>query len=198
MPILLNADGDLSSVTHTYPSLTDQRVLTSNLDVEDLYTFEGLRYEVEFDEVLASNEVQYIMYQMPPLSSGYIVGLSSRNWKSLNGAAEMEILWDTSGITLGDSLTIFNSNRNSANTGNMTVNLITGTPTSDGIIREKDFLTGSGTGSNSSGSISPSLGLRLYSPDSFFVFKLTNTHSSSNRIKVTYSWVEIPVEFINL
>jgi hypothetical protein len=166
--------------------------------LNDITTFEGSRYEVEFDSILGQGEVQYIMYQMPPLSSGVIVGLNSRGFKSLNGGAEMEILWDTTGITLGAPLPIFNSNRNSTNTGEMVVNLITGTPTTDGTIRERDFLTSLGAGSNSSGSISPALGLRLYSPDSFFVFKLTNTHNSANRIKVTYSWLEIPVETLRL
>jgi hypothetical protein len=200
MSIIVSNYPELDKVSRGYDSLVMERLLATTIDYNDMATFEGDRYEVEFDATVVSgvNGFQYIMYQMPPLSSGVIVGLSNRTFKTLNGECDLKILWDTTGTTLGAALPIFNDNRNSIKTPQMQVNLITGTPTTDGIIREGDFVTGTGTGANSSGSISPSLGLRLYSPDSFFVAKLTNLHNASNRIKITYSWIEIPISDLKL
>ena len=181
-----------------YSFLKQPRVLTSSLSYVDLSTLEGVRYEVYFDKVFATGETQYILYQFPPASSGVLVGLSNRTFKSLNGEAEISILWDTAGMVLGDSLTLFNANRNLNMPALTEVNVLTGVPTTEGIVRETDFLTGGGSGSNSSGSISPSLGLRLYSADSFFVAKVTNLHSQTNRIHLEYSLLEIPSISFNI
>ena len=182
----------------TFSFLSNKRTPTANIDYVDVTTFEGSRYEVYFDDTLTSGASQYIMYQFPPLSSGVLVALSNRSFKSLNGSAEITILWNTTGYTLGAPLTTFNTNRNSTRTSETQVNLITGVPTDEGLIRESDFLTSTGVGSNSSGSISPSLGLRVYSPESFFVAKVTNLHSQVNRIHLEYSFMEIASDQFNL
>jgi hypothetical protein len=66
-------------------------------------------------------------------------------------------------------------------------------PTDEGVTREVDFLTKSGTGNNTSGDISAETGSRIYSPDSFFIAKVTNLDNGSNRIKLAYNWVEFPI-----
>lgn len=71
-------------------------------------------------------------------------------------------------------------------------------PTDEGITREVDFLTETGRGSNSSGSVSSQLGFRLYSPGTFFVAKLTNSDNSDNRVILSYSWLEVSEEQIPL
>jgi hypothetical protein len=69
-------------------------------------------------------------------------------------------------------------------------------PTNEGTIREVDFLNQIGQGNNSSGDISPETGSRVYSPDSFFIAKVTNLDNAPNRIKLAYNWAEFPISAI--
>jgi hypothetical protein len=193
MAILHEGALDLTSVSDSYDNLSKQRLLTTSASLSEITTVEGVRYYGEVDEIVAATESLYILYQMPPLSSGVIVALQQRLFKSLNGEATLEILWDSTGIAGGVAIPTFNENRNSANTANMTIARGI-TVTSDGIIRERDFLAGSGKGRDSSGGISPAVGTRLYSPDSFFIAKITNLHNSDNRIHISYSWAELSTD----
>lgn len=194
MPIV----SDSSSPTSSYSFLKQQRVLTTSLDYVDLATLEGARYDVYFDEELSSEETKYIIYQFPPASSNLIGGLSHRIFKAMDGDASLEILWETEGYQLLDPLDVFNTNQNSPNVAQTEVHTLSGVPTSEGVLREPDFVIGEGRGNNSNGSISPAQGIRLYSPDSFFVAKVTNLHTQANRIHLAYSLLEIPKESFNI
>lgn len=155
----------------------------------EMLTIEGNRFYSEYSKVFTAGEVVYIRYLAPPDSSGFFMALQNRIFKSLNGEADLEILWDSTGVDVGAKQPTFNENRMSQNQSRTTVNLVTSVG-GEGTVRESDFLTGSGAGSNSSGDVSPELGYRIYGPDSSFIAKITNLHNSDNRIKLSYSWVE--------
>ena len=178
------------SLTVDHEGLSQPRLATTTLTNTEVMTFEGKRFYGEIDFTLASGATKYIMYQMPNVASSKIIALQSRQFKSLNGGAEIEILWDSTGVVLGASVPTFNENRNIAVVATMLINEVTSVAV-DGTIRESDFLQGTGSGSNSSGAISADLGLRLYSPDSFFIAKVTNLESQNNRIHLSYTWIEI-------
>lgn len=189
---------DLTDLSLDSPVLTSPRMRTTSMSLAEYYTANGLRFYVEYDKVFTSGEVVWLLYQMPPESSGYYVALQERDFKSLNGDAAITIYWDSTGFTPGTPLQAFNENRIfEANDGNMVTSVITA-PSVPGTIREQDFVSGVGTGSGSSGGISSTLGSRIYSPDSFFIAKIENLHAQSNRIHVRYAWGEIPVENYNL
>lgn len=184
----------LASAIKYYAEIKQSRVLTASITSAESLTIEGKRFNATADFTLAGGATKYIMYQMPNVASGVVVGLQNRIFKSLNGSAEIEILWNSAGVTLGAVVPSFNENRNSSVVAGMVINEATAVQ-ADGLVRESDFLQGEGSGSNSSGSISSALGFRIYSPDSFFVAKVTNLHSQNNRILLTYSWGEIENNF---
>lgn len=196
MTILFDSSIDLQNVTETFPSLAKPRLLVSSLDQGDIAVFDGHKFESSVTLSIPAGATRYIRYKMPTTASGKIVGLSNRNFKSLNGEATLDILWNTTGNIDGTSVPIFNQNRNSPLLSEMVINVVTGT--TGGLIRESDFLARIGIGSNSSGSISPELGLRLYSPDSDFVAKIVNTHNATNLIQLSYAHIEFHVEDLNL
>lgn len=168
----------------------------SGTTLAEAITSEGRRYYSEFDEVFTSGETKYFLYQFPSkMPKGLVVGLQNRQFKSLNGEAEITILWDSTGVVPGTPVPIFNENRNSPNVSEVVISEIVA-PTTEGTIREQDFLTGSGAGSKSSGDVSVGSGYRGYSPDSFFIAKVTNLHNANNRIRLAYSWVEVFIESI--
>lgn len=176
--------------------LSNLRVRTSSMSQAEYFSAIGKRFVVDYDEVYAGNETKYILYQMPPASSGYLVTLQQRRFKSRDADAELEILWDSTGFTPGTPLPSFNENRNfESDTGLMIVSVIA-PPTTEGTIREVDFLNQIGQGNNSSGDISPETGSRIYSPDSFFIAKVTNLDNAPNRIKLAYNWAEFPISAI--
>lgn len=188
-------DENIEAATHDYDMLSSPRIGVTSLDITELLTLEGYRFYSEYDEVLSSGEVVYVLFQMPPDLSGRTTGLQNRNFKSSSGEVELEVLWDTTGMVIDTNLPIFNENNGSLASPQMVVSVLTSV-TADGTVREKDFLLGGGQGSNSSGDISPSLGFRIYKEGTFFVAKMTNTHNSANRVHISYSWVEIPDSYI--
>jgi len=153
-------------------------------------TSEGNRFYAQFDEVFTTGETKYFLYQMP--GNGHAIALIKRLWQSLNGSAEISILWDSTGVVPGTPIYILNENRNSNIVSGVEISEIAA-PTTDGLVIETDFLTGTGQGSNSSGDISPESGFRLYSPSSFFIAKVTNLENSDNRIKLGYNFARIPL-----
>lgn len=176
--------------------LSDLRVRTSSMSQAEYFSAIGKRFVVDYDEVYAGNETRYILYQMPPASSGYLVTLQQRRFKSRDADAEIEILWDSTGFTPGTPLPSFNENRNfESDTGLMIASVIAA-PTNEGTIREVDFLNIQGVGNSSSGDISAETGSRIYSPDSFFIAKVTNLDNAPNRIKLAYNWAEFPISAI--
>lgn len=178
-------------------SLANPRMLTSPLSLSDLLTAEGLKFQSTIVTTPLGGAVEYVLYQMPSIESGVVVALQERRYKSESGASDLEVLWDSTDIVInGSPLPTFNENRNSNKVAQMVISSLTST--TDGIVRELDFIAGSGTGNNTSGGISEGSGFRLYSPDSNFITKLTNKHNSANRTIVAYTWVEIPVEWLAL
>lgn len=161
------------------------------LTVAESLTMSGSRFYAEAELNLAAGVTDYVLFQMPGKNSGLTVGLQNRQFKSLNGEASIEILWDSDYLNDGVLIESFNENNASDEVSQMevrsgiTVNV-------EGTVRESDFLTGSGAGSNSSGDVSAELGFRLYKPGTFFIAKITNDHNAENKIKIAYSWVEAP------
>ncbi len=187
----------VTEFTSTYSTaLAQARIRTSSMSQSEYFTAVGKRFVVDYDEIYAGGETKYILYQMPPASSGYFVALQERRFKSRDAAAEIEILWDSTGFTPGTPLPSFNENRNfESDTGLMIVSVIA-PPTNEGTVREVDFVTQSGTGNNTSGDISAETGSRIYSPGSFFIAKVTNLDNGTNRIKLAYNWAEFPISAI--
>lgn len=196
--ILFN--GWLASALKKYANLTEPRLLVTSLTQQELFTVEGERFYSFYDETFAAGETKYIQF-FNPSDSGVAVGLQNRTFKSFNEAADLKILWDytiTGGV--GASISVFNENNGfrsvggSVETGNkLLVNLVpNANVTNEGIIREPDFLTASGAGSNSSGGVSADVGFRLYVPDTGFITKITNLDTNNaNRILIAYSWIEV-------
>lgn len=185
---------DFGSVVTT--ALPNARVRTSSMSQGEYFSAIGKRFVVDYDEVYAGNETKYILYQMPPLASGYLVTLQERRFKSRDAAAEIEILWDSTGFTPGTPLPSFNENRNFESDTGLMITSVIAPPTTEGTVREVDFVTQSGIGNNTSGDISAETGSRIYSPDSFFIAKVTNLDNGTNRIKLAYNWAEFPISAI--
>lgn len=178
------------STINDFNSLAKPRVLTANITLGETETFEGNRFYAEYDESYAAGETKYVIYQMPNVASGKVVALQSRAFKTFESEASIEILWDSTGVVAGTTVPSFNENRNSLSTATMTINEVTSL-TAEGTIRERDFIPATtGPGSTSAGGIASSLGFRLYSPDSFFILKVTNG-ATAQRIHVAYTWFEL-------
>jgi hypothetical protein len=120
------------------------------------------------------------------------VSLIKRLWKTDSGDAELSILWNSTGFTPGTPVLTINENRNITKSCGVLISEISA-PSDEGLVIETDFIAGTGSGSNSSGDISPETGFRIYSPGSFFIAKVTNLHGSSNRIKLGYNYAKVPV-----
>ena len=177
-------------IIDTIKSKGDIRVLSASESV----TLSGNRFYAEANLSLGTGATEYVLFQMPEKQSSLYVGLETRQFKSANGDADLEILWDSTGVSAGVDVPIFNQNNGSQRDSKMTVKtgvIVTG----DGTVRETDFLAGS-IGAFSSGDIAASNAFRLYAPGTFFIAKITNTHTDTNRIKLSYSWIETYLDSI--
>lgn len=154
------------------------------------FTAEGNRYYAEFDLNFAAGQTRYFYYKMP--NTDMVIALIKRVFKSANGACELSILWNSTGVIAGTPIYILNENRNSSKISGVHISEIAA-PTTDGLVIETDFLTETGQGNNSSGDLSPDTGFRIYSPDSFFIAKVTNLHNGANRIRIAYNFATIPL-----
>lgn len=186
----------LSSVSTSLTNLIGKFVRTISLSFAESSTFVGERFNQEFDVTLSGGEVRYFLYELPS-GSDITVGLQNRIFKSHDGSVDLEILWGSTGFTSGTPEQVFNEYNKYADNNQFIVSEITA-PTVEGVVRETDFLIGTGQGANSSGDVSSELGFRLYKPDTFFIAKVTNTEVSNNRVILGYSWVEIPRESLSL
>jgi len=168
------------------------RVLS--LDLIEASTVEGFRFGHTFNISLAASgeaDTKYFLYLNPP-GSNITMTLQERRFKSLNGEAEMEILWNVESYVAGTLEETFNQ-RNTKGPGVVEISEIAPPVLGTGFkVRETDFLTGAGQGSNSSGDLSSGTGFRMYGPGTYFIFKVVNLHNQANRILIGYDWVEIP------
>lgn len=179
----------LSSVSQTFANLVGKYVAVANVDSTEVLTTEGRRFNQHFDEVFSGNETKYFLYEVPS-DATVTVGFQNRIFKSRDGAAELDVYWESTGFTPGTPEDVFNEYNKYSDNNQLLMSEIS-EPTTLGIHRESDFVTASGVGSNTSGDVSAALGFRLYEPGTFAVVKVTNLDSSANRIILSYSWVEI-------
>lgn len=175
----------MSSITNTIGKF----IRVASVTVSEQFTVAGVRFNQSFDIDFANGETRYFLYELPA-GSDVTVALQNRIFKSRDGAAEIEILWDSTGFTAGTPNTIFNEYNKYDKNEKLQVSEITA-PTVEGLIRETDFLTSTGKGNNKSGDVSSELGFRLYKPGTHFIAKVTNMETKTNRILLGYSWVEI-------
>lgn len=185
-------------VLRQYDSLSDPRVLVTGLDQSEIATLEGDRFSFSYDVVIPQGEAVYI-YGKVPTGSDITAGFQKRILKSESGPIDFNVRWDSVVGTLGASIPAFNENNafRTANPSVLELNVVDPVNvTDDGIIREYDFIAGSGVGNNSTGDVSPESGYRIYVEDTDFLLEIINTHSSSNRVLVGYSWIEAPTSFL--
>lgn len=186
----------LASVTTTVSNVVGALIRTVTLTLAEMLTLRGLRFNQSFDILFANGETKYFLYQLPA-NATVTVGLQNRIFKSRDGAAEIEILWNSTGFTPGTTNKVFNEYNKYDGNEQFQVSEIT-PPTVEGLIRETDFLTSSGAGNNTSGDVSTELGFRLYEPGTFFIAKVTNLEAKVNRILLGYSWIESPEDTVSL
>lgn len=160
----------------------------------ELATSEGFRFGHTFDVTLTTagqaGDTKYFLY-LNPTAPNLTMALQERRFKSLNGSAEMEILWDVESFTPGTLEETFNQRKDYSDGVVQISEIAAPVLGEDYKIREPDFLPGSGTGANSSGDIASGSGFRMYPPGSYFIFKVVNLHNQANRIIIAYDWLEI-------
>jgi hypothetical protein len=192
---------DTSSAISNYDTLNKPAINTFTQSMTELYTALGRRYTHKFDLVFSGSETKYYFYEFPS-SSGRILAVQERIFRARNGEAELEVLNSSTGYTLTNKdqgtqkannvvvndpvLSIYNLNDGAGNVE----------PTTDGPIFDTDFVTSTGSGSNTAGSFSPQIGARLYS-EVGIALKVTNLENSDNRISLEYSWIELDDDYIS-
>ena len=194
--------GHIPHTIRYYDTLSQPRLLVTTLDQQEIATLEGDRFYSYYDVTLAASETKYIAFELPS-DAGVIVGLQKRTFKTFHDAAEMSILWDYTYNNVGlTPLKVFNENNifraagGTNETGNeFLVNVVPATSiTSEGIIREVDFISSVGVGVNRSGDVSPEVGFRIYKPGTGFILKVHNLDTNdTNRVLIAYSWIEAPI-----
>lgn len=157
--------------------------------ISEIFTVSGRRFSNTFDIQYSGGETRYFLYSLP-IEAQVTVGLQNRIFKSKDGEAEIEILWDSTGFTEGTITPVFCEYNKYTGNNLFRTSEITA-PSVEGILRESDFLTATGKGSNTSGAVASKLGFRLYEPGTFFIAKVTNLENSTNRIHLSYSWIEL-------
>jgi len=181
----------LTAFTAVLSNVVGKYLRTVSMSLTETATIEGYRFGHTFDFSLANDETKYFLY-LNPVGSNMTMALQERRFKSLNGEAEMEILWDVESYIPGTLEETFNQ-RNTEGVGLVEISEIA--PPTLGAsykVRESDFLTGSGKGSTSSGDISSGSGFRMYGPGTYFIFKAVNLHDKANRIIIAYDYLELP------
>ena len=178
----------LSSVTRSYDVIQTPRILTTGLTQQEVATREGHEFQAFFVDDFSAGETRYIAWENP-IASTVDVGLVERLFVAQDGAVGADILWDYTIDTTVDTLTSFN--QSNAFRGILDAQYIVTevTLSDEGIIREP-IVVATGSGGNAVGGVAPSVGFRMYEPGTGFVFKVTNNHNSTNRILVSYTWVE--------
>ena len=149
----------------------------------------GFRFNGEYDKEFSGNETVYLLYEVT--GTDWAVALQSRSFKSRDGSAEIDVLWNSTGYTAGTPEPSLNQNGlHSSRSSALSFSVIS-PPAVEGIMRETDFLSSSGAGNNSSGDLSTGSGSRIYTPGQSFILKVTNLENSVNRIHINYDWADL-------
>ena len=180
----------LGSFAAQIPSLVGKYLRSVSVTLNEVSTSEGSRFNHTFDVELSNGETKYFLYNMP--EGGNTVALQKRIFKSYNGAVDLKVLWDVAHVE-GVHEDVFNEYNKYDGDDLETIQISECTVPNDSTarIRESDFLTSSGQGSNSSGDVSSDSGYRLYEPGSYFIAKITNLENSTNRVLLGYSFLEL-------
>ena len=194
MPIIINGGDNgeaISAVTRAYDTLSQPRLLVTNIDQEEIAVVEGDEYQAYFIDTFTAGQTKYYAWELP-LSSTVAVGLVDRQFVSSNGGARADILWDYTIDSTLSTLTPFNQNNLFRGVKDADFVVSDVTLSAEGIVREPILIPSGGSGNNAPGGVSPSVGFRIYKPDTGFVFKVQNTHNASSEIIVGYTWIEFP------
>lgn len=181
--------------TTRFSNYTEPKQETYSITVGERTAVEGRTFQFQHDKVYSSSEETYHLFQLAE-SADVTVALVERMFKSLNDEAELEIIWGGT-FTAGTELTVFNQNNKYSGNNSFKPSLISA-PTGTTVQRETDFLTSTGPGSTSSGDLSADLGFRLYVPGTHFIIRVKNLANSDNRIKFSYTWIEVPSSVIKI
>jgi hypothetical protein len=173
-----------------YSHIVSPRLNTANIDYSAIAALEGWSYEAASIFNLASGGVKYFSFQVPAGPCDRVIGLQARYFKADLPDVDLEILWGA-GIAGGTPLTIFSNN----NVDGPSVVAFDEDPTIDetgAILREADFIPSGAPANKSAGQIGANNSFRAYRCGENFVVKITNNANTTNRIKLGYSWLEVP------
>jgi len=193
----------VSSAITKHDNLATPLLNTNSVSMSELYTALGRRYSHKFDVTFPGNSTKYFLYKLPAFGADFILSVQERIFRSLNSSAQLQVLNAASGYTAAAPVTnIQKANFVVVNTPQLEIYNLTDTagnsnPSADGAIFDTDFVAGQGSGSNSSGGFSPQTGSRLYPAGGASVIRVTNLDNSSNRIMLEYSWIELPLSYLD-
>lgn len=200
----------MSSLRNSYEKITTPNAEDYAIQQTKL----GNRFNSEILLTNVDSAVPLFLLFENPVDSGVIMRLQERKLKSdTSGLINFQILWDYDVSTaVKNVMPVFNQNNlfRTLKPGLIEVSVlntiaapdpdtnevaITGLATiiDQGVQREPDFITTTGQGSNTSGDISPSLGVRDYYPGTGFLTRV-DSDANDNRVLWGYDWFEIPVE----
>ena len=206
----LKSETRSDSALREYASLSQPRVLTTGITQSEIATLEGARFNfVKSFDNFDTNTPLYILIENPT-GSGVNVAFQKRALKTYTGGViRFQVFWDYD-VTGATKTTIPAFNENNAfralnpsklevsalnpvtapPSGDWTING-SYTPEDEGIEREIDFIVTTGSGSNSTGDVSPEVGFRLYVPATGALIKIVSD-TNDNRVILGYDWVEAP------
>lgn len=191
-----------ASTVVKYDGLATPISSVSSKSQSEFFNFLGLSFVHQYVlDFTSNNEIKYLMYTFPTTASGRFLAVQERLLKTFNGAVEISILAGSVGASMASVPEVPRKNNNmSSNEPSMRTSNLTdsdGTePSDDGTVIEVDFVTESGSGSNTSGTLSTQSGLKIFPPDGSVIVKVQNLHNGSNRVLFSYTWFEIPTDYI--
>ena len=172
-------------------------------------TISGNKFTQVQEFIVDINNPLYVLYELPA-GEDLNADLLKRLFQTDTEGADMLILWDYDVSTaVKTALPTFNENNVFRGINDaafevsvlnpVTVSAITGVATitgaasivDDGIIRESNFVSASGVGSNTTGDVDPVLGFRRYTDGTGYIVKVTS-RGNDNKISVGYTWTETP------
>lgn len=165
----------------------------------------GDKYNVEQLFNVNTSTPLYVLFDLP-VGADVNVILAQRFFKTKTDGAQIRVLWDYDVSTATKTpLTVFNSNNNFRGVKDSQFEVsvlnpvtitdgvadVTGAATviSDGIVRESDFVVGTGSGNNSAGGVTTSSGGRLYVAGTGFLIKITSD-GNDNETQIGYTFTE--------
>ena len=208
---MLNLKSAIHAAVRKYQTLSQPRVLTTELTQAEIATIEGDRFNAlkSFSNFDTARPL-YILIENP-VGSGVNVAFQKRQLKTYTGGViTFQVLWDYDVTGLAKTpMPIFNENNlwRGVKDSKLEFSVLNGvtTPASgdwvlsstgitipdEGIEREIDFIVTTGNGSNSAGDVSPETGFRLYGEGTGALIKIVSD-TNDNRVILGYDWVEAP------